>query len=200
MGTDARTQGNPRDWRSWLKWAGMALGCLGAGASGAILVMPFLDDGELWRDFVTSPGFGGAAAVVAAVIAFGAARLTAKTHEEQAVEDRNQRYTTQRKEQWWARAQWALDQVAKGNYDIGFEVLAALAESEWAQEHESEVVQAATRAVFPVPVQVTAPSTLKRGRMKRGWMKRGWTKLRVRRLGKGGRHHERPETRTDTNG
>lgn len=78
MGTDARTQGNPRDWRSWLKWAGMALGCLGAGASGAILVMPFLDDGELWRDFVTSPGFGGVAAVVAAVIAFGAARLTAK--------------------------------------------------------------------------------------------------------------------------
>ena len=51
-----------------------------------------------------------------------------------------------RKQQWWERARWALDLTL---YDesttraVGFEVLAALAGSEWASEHEAEVIDAA---------------------------------------------------------
>ncbi|GAA1903881.1 hypothetical protein GCM10009737_00710 [Nocardioides lentus] len=49
-------------------------------------------------EFFLSPGFGGAAAVVAALIAYAAARSRARI--DRRLGERSQ---------WWARAEWALD-------------------------------------------------------------------------------------------
>lgn len=87
------------------------------------------------------PGFGGAAAVVAAIIAYFAARHQAKTNR-----------VAQRKEQWWKRAEWALKLTLSDDRElriVGFETLQSLAESEWAGEHEADVVAAASdRALY----------------------------------------------------
>ena len=85
--------------------------------------------------WLMSPGFGGLAVVVAAVVAFWGVSRTVKVQRD-----------ANRKQQWWERARWALDLTL---YDdsttraVGFEVLAALAGSEWASEHEAEVIDAA---------------------------------------------------------
>lgn len=93
----------------------------------------FTLDGDLLESFLTSAGFGGLMAVVAAAIAFRAARHSAQ-----------QKLKTDRKDQWWARAEWALNQIANDNVQLGYQVLIALGSSEWADEHEADVIQAAT--------------------------------------------------------
>lgn len=118
-----------------------------AAAIGCIigrLFPPFVMDDPFWRSFFTSAGFGGVMAVLAAAIAYTAARHSAKSARDQAAEDRNQRKISDRKEQWWARAEWALNQVANGNQELGYRMLNALGESEWAEEHEADVIAAAT--------------------------------------------------------
>jgi hypothetical protein len=87
--------------------------------------------------WVQSPGFGGAAAVVAAVVAFGAA-----WHQSQVQRE------SQRKEQWWNRAEWALNLTLSESAEtrtVGFQTLKALSQSEWAAEHEGDVIAAATQ-------------------------------------------------------
>ncbi|GAA2036079.1 hypothetical protein [Pseudokineococcus marinus] len=110
-----------------------------------------------------SPGFGGLAAVVAAVIAYRAARKAADTQRANAEEDRKQRERAERKNQWWARAQWALDLTLSQDTEIrtvGYDMLDALANSEWADEHEAELIAAATdRALGPVADESEAVST-----------------------------------------
>ena len=109
--------------------------------------------------FVTSPGFGGLAALIAAVVAFRAARSSARNAAEQAREDRDQRNRTDRKAQWWARAQWALNLTVSGSTEqatIGYRVLDSLGSSEWAEEHEADVIAAATADVLnAVPASST---------------------------------------------
>jgi hypothetical protein len=109
--------------------------------------------------FVTSPGFGGVAAVIAALIAFAAARQSAREAGRQEEQNRQQRNGADRKAQWWARAQWALDLTVSGDTDkatIGHRVLSSLAESEWADEHEADVIAAATdEALEAVPESST---------------------------------------------
>ncbi len=83
-----------------------------------------------------SPGFGGAAAVAAAVIAFFAARGQASVQRQ-----------AERKEQWWKRAEWALNLTLSQDSDIrtiGFHTLESLSTSEYADEHEGDVIAAAT--------------------------------------------------------
>lgn len=92
-------------------------------------------DSWFWT-FAQSSGFGGVAAVVAAGIAYAAVRR-------QTVHARD----AQRKEQWWKRAEWALNHTMSDDVDkrtVGYQVLTALAESEWANEHEGDVIAAAT--------------------------------------------------------
>jgi hypothetical protein len=109
--------------------------------------------------FVTSPGFGGLAAVFAAGIAFAAARRSALEAARQAKEDRDQRNRAERKAQWWARAEWALNLIVSGDTEqatIGHGMLRSLAESEWADEHEADVIAAATdEALTAVPESST---------------------------------------------
>lgn len=106
-------------------------------------------DVDLYRwfsDWSRTAGFGGAAAIVAATIAYFAATQNARRQER-----------ADRKAQWWARAQWALDLTLHKDehaQEVGFRVLAALSESEWAGEHEAGVIAAATG-----PALESEPST-----------------------------------------
>ncbi|WP_157943939.1 hypothetical protein [Blastococcus atacamensis] len=97
--------------------------------------------------WVQSPGFGGVAAVIAAIIAFKAATRAATAARTTAAQDRLQRERAERKAQWWLRAQWALDLTLSSDSEtrtVGFRVLEALADSEWAEEHEGDIIAAAT--------------------------------------------------------
>ncbi|MCS5717861.1 hypothetical protein N1027_06905 [Herbiconiux sp. CPCC 205763] len=81
-----------------------------------------------------TPGFGGVAAVVAAMIAFAASRHQARLQR-----------AAQRKEQWWKRAEWALNLTFNDDAtrsEVGIALLEALASSEWAGEHEDDVIAA----------------------------------------------------------
>ncbi|SDY61149.1 hypothetical protein [Herbiconiux ginsengi] len=75
-----------------------------------------------------TPGFGGVAAVLAATIAFAAARYQARVQR-----------AAQRKEQWWKRAE-SDDPSLR---ELGLGMLEALSESEWKGEHEDDVIAAA---------------------------------------------------------
>ena len=157
--------------------------CFLSGAFLARLLPPSLVDwGGIERNlgpwlgvFVTSPGFGGLAALVAAVVAFRAARSSARNAAEQAREDRDQRNRTDRKAQWWARAQWALNLTVSGSTEqatIGYRVLDSLGSSEWADEHEADVIAAATADVLnAVPTSSTEGrnwTRIRRGRQRHG--------------------------------
>jgi hypothetical protein len=77
--------------------------------------------------------------VVAAVIG-GATALAIARH------DRRQRERAERKNQWWARARWALDLLVDDDGRkrlVGYRVLSALASSEWSGVHETSLVESA---------------------------------------------------------
>ncbi|KNX39685.1 hypothetical protein [Luteipulveratus halotolerans] len=72
---------------------------------------------EWLGEWARSPGFGGVAAVAAAVIAYRAASKNAKSQADQAVEDR-----------WWDQAKWAVEQLAVDR-QMALSALQHLAES-----------------------------------------------------------------------
>ncbi|WP_454051133.1 hypothetical protein [Cellulomonas sp. Marseille-Q8402] len=120
--------------------AGVAIGLALGGAAS-------VGSGRWLSEWSRSAGFGGTAAIVAAAIAYGAASANARRQQ-----------WVDRKVQWWARAQWALDRVLSDDrhgQTAGLDVLAALASSEWAGEHESDVVDAALAGALGLR---TAPS------------------------------------------
>ena len=107
------------------------------------------------RDWLLSPGFGGAAAVLAAVIAFLAARRQAEVNR-----------VAGRKEQWWKRAEWALNLTLSDkseNRIVGLDTLDALSRSEWAAEHEGDVIAAATEWALGEPEPDDGQSDLAEG-------------------------------------
>jgi len=74
-----------------------------------------------WGEWLTSPGFGGAAAVVAAVIAFLGVRRSTATQRENA-----------RKDQWWDRLKWAVELALdpdEAKAHAGLEALQAMTET-----------------------------------------------------------------------
>lgn len=79
-----------------------------------------------------SAGFGGTAAIVAATIAYRAARAGARRQQ-----------WVDRKVQWWARARWALERALSDDLreqEVGLDMLDALGRSEWAGEHEADLI------------------------------------------------------------
>ncbi|MFB2596257.1 hypothetical protein ACEXQE_00550 [Herbiconiux sp. P17] len=99
--------------------------------------------GSWFVPWAQTPGFGGVAAVIAATIAFAASRYQARVQR-----------SAQRKEQWWKRAEWALNLTLSDDRtrsEIGIAVLEALASSEWAGEHEDEVISAALSGPIAPP-------------------------------------------------
>lgn len=91
-------------------------------------------------DWLMSPGFGGAAAVLAAGLALVGVWRNVTARRE-----------SDRKQQWWERARWALDLILDDDpsaRDVGLAVLEALADSEYADQHEAEVIDAAVSVVL----------------------------------------------------
>lgn len=73
-----------------------------------------------WHDFgrwLLSPGFGGAAAVLAASLAYGASRSNRRSENARA-----------REERWWEQARWAADLLLQGDdrQALGIAALAQL--------------------------------------------------------------------------
>jgi hypothetical protein len=90
---------------------------------------------------VASPALGGIAGVVAAMIGGATALAIARR-------DRRQRERAERKNQWWARARWALDLLVDDDARrrlVGYRVLSSLAGSEWAGVHETSLVESAAQ-------------------------------------------------------
>lgn len=121
-------------WRRY--WLYLAVGTSGVLVGGVIgrLLPPFILDDPFWRSFWVSPAVGGFAAVIAAVIAFSAAKAAAHAS----------RIGAERQE-WWHRAEWALNLAVSGegrNRDVGMQALRALAAR--ATDLESEIIVAVT--------------------------------------------------------
>jgi hypothetical protein len=103
------------------------------------------------HDFFTSTGFSGLAAVAAALIAYSAAARRAAQDAHDAQIDREQRDRAERKAQWWARARWALDLAVSSDVaaaNVGYRTLRDLVTSEWADQHEADVISAASEAAL----------------------------------------------------
>lgn len=143
-------------------WVGGALGWVWGrvDALGSALA------GYSWGDFFQSPGFGGVAVVVAALItARGVKRSVLATREAtHAQKEANaEAVTTQRRadirrdeaarrDQWWARAQWALNLILSdrqaADRAVGHAVVEALAKSHYADTDELAIMDAAVDAAI----------------------------------------------------
>ena len=75
-----------------------------------------------WGQWLTSSGFGGTAAVLAAALALIGVRRSSAIYRENA-----------RKDQWWDRLKWAVDMVLSGDEqraNVGLAALSAIAEAQ----------------------------------------------------------------------
>lgn len=89
-----------------------------------LTVVPLLT----WGQWLTSPGFGGSAAVVAAVITFVGVRRAAAVQRENA-----------RRDQWWDRLKWAVDLALsddEATANAGLEAMRAITETEGFDDDE----------------------------------------------------------------
>lgn len=90
-----------------------------------------------WGQWLTSSGFGGAAAVLAAVIAFVGVRRTSRVQRDNA-----------RKDQWWDRLKWAADLILSGDEDkanVGLSALDAIAKTPGFDADEQRFLRAVTQ-------------------------------------------------------
>lgn len=124
----------------WHRWKWIAVACVVGAAAGAILrglLPPFVLDDPFWRDFFSGPPTAGLFAVVGAVIAYLAARAGARATRKGA-----------ERQEWWDRAEWALN-LARSDESvdriIGLRALGPL--SDEATETEFEMILAVTTAV-----------------------------------------------------
>lgn len=111
-------------------------------------------------------------AVVAAGLAYAAARHTVKNNREQATADREQKEQRERKSQWWSQAEWAFDLVAKGDTEaalIGQKVLRGLAQSEVVDDYEIGIISVATTEALGASISedLVEVDTVERSRLRR---------------------------------
>lgn len=101
-----------------------------------------------WQQFVLSEGFGGAAAVVAALIA---GFFVWKSVQAQRASTSVQR-EAHRREQWWLRTQWALDHIIEGTStdqrQVGIAAARVMAKSDFATNDEKDLIDAALTALL----------------------------------------------------
>lgn len=86
-----------------------------------------------WGQWLTSPGFGGAAAVVAAVLALIGVRRASAVQRQNA-----------RKDQWWDRLKWAVDLVLSGDEaraNAGLAALTAITQAHGFDQDELNFVE-----------------------------------------------------------
>jgi hypothetical protein len=117
---------------SFLVGGGILVGAVGRG-----FFPPFVLDQPFWRDFWSGPPTAGIFALVGAGVAYVAARIAARTARKSA-----------ERQEWWDRAEWALN-LARSDKSadrlIGLRTLAALRGE--ATETEFEMIVAVTEAV-----------------------------------------------------
>ncbi|TPW77579.1 hypothetical protein [Schumannella soli] len=119
-----------------LGWTAVVVGAFDLVIVGIFAPSAYEWLGSWLLPWLTSPGFGGFAAVVAATIAFAAARHQAASQRQ-----------AERKEQWWKRAEWALNLTLSDESairEVGYETLRSLSTSEYAAVHEADIIGAAT--------------------------------------------------------
>lgn len=120
------------------------------GAAVGRLFPPFVVDGYWWGTFLTSPGFGGVAAVGAAVIALQAARFTARRTARNADSDRAQRALAQQRSQWWDRFTWATQKATDPDTAlVGVKVLFSLTRPDIATLEDARIAIDVTNIVAP---------------------------------------------------
>lgn len=86
-----------------------------------------------WGEWLTSAGFGGTAAVVAALLALVGARRSAAVQRENA-----------RKDQWWDRLKWAVDLILSGDEpsaNVGLAALAAITQAQGFDADELDFIE-----------------------------------------------------------
>jgi len=136
-----------------LAYLPMAVVFIIGAAVGAVvygIVGPFVIDAEFWVAFTTGPPMAGIFAVVAALIALAAAWRSAKVA----------RYAAARQE-WWDRAEWALD-LARSSTQverlIGLRALEGLRDD--ATRGELKMIVAVQNAVIPAKEADVATTTV----------------------------------------
>ncbi len=137
--------------KSWFaqRWK-LGLCLLGAAAVGSIfgrLMPPFVVDVPFWREFWSGPPVAGLFALAGAGVAYGAARVGAKTSR-----------TAAQRQEWWDRAEWALT-LAMSDKDVerivGLEALTAMTGD--ATQTEFAMILAVTEAVSGEGVEIAEP-------------------------------------------
>lgn len=100
-----------------------------------------------WEAWVLSPGAGATAIAIAALLALVGVIVTVTVHSRLAKKDRELRDTADQRENWWERAQWALNLVIAGDdrqVRGAHAFLSYLAESDLAGVHQTELISAIT--------------------------------------------------------
>lgn len=129
----------------WLRrWAPVLI----AGTTGLLLGAfirglrpPFVIDDPLVREFITSPAMAGLFALLGAIVAFAAAMLSSRAS----------RRAAQRQE-WWDRAQWALQLATSTDSrdrDLGLRALEVISLD--ATPNEVAMIDAVTDSLLPAP-------------------------------------------------
>ena len=119
------------------QFTGVGLLGVGVGVGVRSLLPPFVLDEPFWRTFWSGPPVAGLFAVVGALIAYAAAVVGAQAARRSA-----------RRQEWWDRAEWALDLARSDNRVdrvIGGRALEGLRDE--ATESELAMIVAVTGAV-----------------------------------------------------
>lgn len=119
----------------------VGLGAAGAGALVGRCLPPFVLDSPFWREFWTGPPAAGLFAVLGAFVAFGAAWVTSNTARQAA-----------RRDEWWDRAEWALNLAMsdKGSdRDAGLAAIEVVLKE--ATDTELDMVNAVTSIILEAP-------------------------------------------------
>lgn len=125
----------------WVRRYGLLIVAVLGGLTVGFIVRgflpPFVLDEPFWRDFLSGPPAAGLFALGGACVAYAAARVAARTSRR-----------GDEREEWWARAEWALNLARsdkKADRLIGLRALQALGAQ--ATETEYEMVLSVTEAV-----------------------------------------------------
>ncbi|WP_278103464.1 hypothetical protein AB0870_01490 [Microbacterium proteolyticum] len=118
-------------------------GALVVGIGLGRVIPPPVPDGQWWAGYLLSPGFGGTAALAAALFAAGVALRNSAM-------DRAQRHLADLRSQWWNRFTWATEKaIDPVTSVVGSRVLAALVIPGLATVEDARMAIAVSEMVGP---------------------------------------------------
>lgn len=155
--------------RAW-PFALTAVIAAGVGSFIGRLFPPFVINDVFWKDFLTSAGFGGLAAFLAALIALCAAWYTSHRSAQNAAADRNQRdvateddrlqrEVADQRSQWWARFTWATERALDPtSRDVGVASMIGLVGHPWASAQDADIAIAVADVLDQMDTEATESS------------------------------------------